>query len=277
MDDDVVIPSPPPSPFLVPPPAPMGSDYSPASPPIDLYEVDARCPTLEMSTPECQAVWEAELAHSPTPPPTADEVIDSVLDAHCLGTPVYQLEVQPLTPPPRWVEHRTPPLPPPDQHLLTNGEIARWSERFFVAEFMAQITDSCFASAFTNPFGECNRIPCTCTHCYLAGLGHCKHMIPAYLGMEYPGDGTPNMQPQGSHQAEQAHLTMTNGDGPGLALQVYVEHHDRLYSECQPHESVAESGGPLDPIDSWVEPTVKEQWTRATLAAPSVPSGYVDM
>ncbi|CCF54764.1 hypothetical protein NDA10_001048 [Ustilago hordei] len=32
--------------------------------------------------------------------------------------------------------------------------------------------------------------------------------------MEYLGDGTPSMQPHGLHQAEWAHLTVTNGYGP---------------------------------------------------------------
>ena len=173
---------------------------------------------------------------------------------------------------------------------------------------------SCFASAFTNPFGERNRIPRACTHCYLAGLGHCERDIPAHPGMEYPGDGTPNLQPRGSHQAERAHLTVAGGDGPGLirseertfdpvmsggwvtamrvvfhlrrpelvssilwALQLFIERHDQLYSERQPHESVTESGSPPDPIDLWVAPTVNERWTRAALAAPRVPSGYVDI
>ncbi|SOV02897.1 uncharacterized protein UDID_18066 [Ustilago sp. UG-2017a] len=120
--------------------------------------------------------------------------------------------------------------------------------------------------------------------------------------MEYPGDGTPSLQPQGLHQAERAHLTVAGGDGPGLihskkqtvdlvmtggwpelvssilrALQLFVEHHNQLYLERHPHKSVTESGGPPNPIDTWVEPTVDEQWTRAALAAPIVPSGYVDM
>ncbi|SYW74705.1 uncharacterized protein UHO2_01571 [Ustilago hordei] len=322
MDDDVITPSSLPSPLLASAaPSLMGNDYSPASLEINLYEVDVRRPTVEVTTPEHQAAWEAELACSPTPPPTADEVIDVVLDIDCPSTPVYQLEVQPLTPPPRWVDRRTPPLPPPNHHLPTNGEIAGWSERFFVAELMAQIADwylpldwdvptgslpecrlhqlvmlcltegcmpwpswqcrwcfnlgiLCFASAFTNPFGERNRIPRACTHCYLAGLGHCEHTIPTHPGMEYPGDGTPSLQQRGSHQAERAHLTVADGNGPGLS---YVERHDHLFSERQPHESMTESGGPPDPIDSWVEPTIDEWWTRVALATPSVPSGYVDI
>ncbi|KAJ1041551.1 hypothetical protein NDA10_002170 [Ustilago hordei] len=141
MDDNAVIPSPPPSPFLIPPPALGGSDYSPASPEIDLYEVDARHPAPEMSTPEHQAAWEAELAHSPTPPPATDDIIDVVLEVSRTGTLVFHPGVQPLMPPPHWMGHRTPPPPPPDHHLPTNGEIARWSERFFVAELMAQIAD----------------------------------------------------------------------------------------------------------------------------------------
>ncbi|KAJ1584878.1 hypothetical protein NDA15_000434 [Ustilago hordei] len=139
----------------------MGNDYSLASPEIDLYEVDARCPAVEMMTPEHQAVWEAELARSATPPPMADKVIDAVLDAHHPSTPVYQLEVQPLTPPPCWVEHQTPPLPPPNQHLPTNGEIARWSERFFVAELMAWFADQYFPLDWDVPAGS---LPKCCLH-----------------------------------------------------------------------------------------------------------------
>ncbi|KAJ1600447.1 hypothetical protein NDA14_000397 [Ustilago hordei] len=144
MDDDTVIPSPPPSPFLIPPSALGGSDYSPASPEIDLYEVDARRPAPEMSTPERQVAWEVELARSPTPPPATDDIIDMVLEVSCTGTPVFHPGVQPLMPPPRWMGCRTPPPPPPDCHLLTNGEIAGWSERFFVAELMARIADRYF-------------------------------------------------------------------------------------------------------------------------------------
>ncbi|SOV01588.1 uncharacterized protein UDID_18130 [Ustilago sp. UG-2017a] len=363
MGDDTVVSrhsgSPPPALTV---PARAGEDYSPVSPPRpDFYEVDAHGPPRELTTPERQALWEAELTRTPTPPPTANEVVDSILDAPRQGTPIYRLEVQPLTPPPRWRNRQTPPPPPPDHHLPTNGEIAGWAERFVVADLVARIADRhyplawdvpygsiperrlhrlamlrltegcmpwpswqcrrcfnlgipCFASAFTNPFGERNRIPRACTHCYLAGLGHCERVIPAHPGMEYPGDGTPNLQPRGSHQAERAHLTVAGGDGPGLirseertfdpvmsggwvtamrvvfhlrrpelassilrALQLFVERHDQLYSERQPHESVTESGGPPDPIDLWVVPTVNERWTRAALAAPRVPSGYVDV
>ena len=75
---------------------------------------------------------------------------------------------------------------------------------------------SCFASAFSNPFGKCNWIPRACVHCYLAVLGHCERDISAHPGMEYPGNSTPSLQPRGSHQAEQAHLTVVGGDSPGL-------------------------------------------------------------
>ncbi|KAJ1035462.1 hypothetical protein NDA13_000875 [Ustilago tritici] len=278
MDDDTVASSAPGSPL----PTRVASglvedDYSPTSPPRNLYNMDAGRPPLDLTTPECQAAWEVELARTPTPPPT----VDAVLASSWAATPVYQLEVQPLMPPPHW--------------CFNLGVL-------------------CFASAFSNPFGECNWIPRACVHCYLAGLGHCEHDIPAHPGMEYLGDSTPSLQPRGSNQAEQAHLTVAGGDCPGLvcseeqvvdpdmthgwvtamrvlwhlcchqlvssllqALQLFVECHNQLYSEHQPHESVTESGGPPDRINTWVEPTVNEQWTRAALAAPVVPSGYVDM
>ncbi|KAJ1036039.1 hypothetical protein NDA18_000187 [Ustilago nuda] len=103
VDDDVAL-SPPPSPFLAPGISnPMGNNFSPALPAIDLYEVDARPLAVDHPTPECQAAWEAELAQSPTPPPDADTVIDMVLLAPRAGTPVYRPEIQPLTPPPHWV------------------------------------------------------------------------------------------------------------------------------------------------------------------------------
>ncbi|SOV05661.1 uncharacterized protein UDID_06351 [Ustilago sp. UG-2017a] len=172
----------------------------------------------------------------------------------------------------------------------------------------------CFASAFANPYGERSRIPRACTHCHLAGLGHCERNIPAYPGMEYLGDGTPSMQPRGLHRAERAHLTVADGLGPGVVrsedrvvdpvstqgwaaamryvwrlanrelvsplLQVYmiyVEHHDRLLSECQPHESVTEAGGPPGRITECVRPTVDEELIRATHAVRDVRTGYVDM
>ncbi|KAJ1028831.1 hypothetical protein NDA18_002856 [Ustilago nuda] len=90
MDDNVVIPSPLPSPFLVPViPDPVVNNASPTSPTINLYEVDARCSTVEMTTLEWQAAWEAELAQTPTPPPTADDVIDAVLALSRAATPVF--------------------------------------------------------------------------------------------------------------------------------------------------------------------------------------------
>ncbi|KAJ1580415.1 hypothetical protein NDA11_006325 [Ustilago hordei] len=89
MDDDAVI-TPLPSLYLAPiVPNPMGNDHSLVSPAIDLYEVNSRCAALEMMTLECQAVWEAELAQSPTPPPAADEVIDTILLAPQAETPCH--------------------------------------------------------------------------------------------------------------------------------------------------------------------------------------------
>ncbi|KAJ1600544.1 hypothetical protein NDA14_001208 [Ustilago hordei] len=81
MDDNTVIQSPPGSP---PPahvaPGPSGEDYSLASPPPhDLNEVGTSHPAWELTTPEHQAMWEAELACSPTPPPTADEIVNAIL------------------------------------------------------------------------------------------------------------------------------------------------------------------------------------------------------
>ncbi|KAJ1035209.1 hypothetical protein NDA18_000805 [Ustilago nuda] len=88
MDDDVVIPSPLPSLFLVPiVPNPMGNNISPTSPTINLYEVDARHSTVEVTTLEQQAAWEAELAQIPTLPPAADDVIDAVLASWRAATP----------------------------------------------------------------------------------------------------------------------------------------------------------------------------------------------
>ncbi|CCF53979.1 hypothetical protein NDA11_005218 [Ustilago hordei] len=196
-------------------------------------------------------------------PPTADEIIDAVLAPPRATTPEYRLEVQPLTPPPRWLGRQTPPPPPPKFHLPTNGEIVGWAKQFVVADLLVQIADChfplgwdvptgslpecwlhclvmlrltegcmlwpswqcrrcfnlgvpCFASAFTNPFGEHVRIPHACTHCYLAGLGNCVHNVPAHPRMEYPGDGTPSLQPQGLHQAKCTHLMVANRDGPGF-------------------------------------------------------------
>ncbi|KAJ1035036.1 hypothetical protein NDA18_000639 [Ustilago nuda] len=124
MGDNAVTPSPLPSPFLAPVvPDPVGNDLSPVSPAVDFYEVNARHPGVEVTTPEHQAAWEAELARSPTPPPTAKEVVDAVLAASRMNTPVFRPEIQPLTPPPHWVRYQTPP-PPPNCHHPSNGEIA---------------------------------------------------------------------------------------------------------------------------------------------------------
>ncbi|CCF47889.1 hypothetical protein NDA10_006672 [Ustilago hordei] len=95
MDDNTVIQSPPGSP---PParvvPGPSGEDYSPASPPPhNLNEVGMSCPAWELTTPECQAMWEAELARSPTPPPTANEIVDAILAPPRTVTPEYWLNV----------------------------------------------------------------------------------------------------------------------------------------------------------------------------------------
>ncbi|SOV05790.1 uncharacterized protein UDID_18519 [Ustilago sp. UG-2017a] len=153
MDDDAVIP-PLPSLYLAPIiPNPVGNAPSPDSPAIDLYEVDSRRAAPEMTTPERQAVWEAELARSPTPPPAADEVIDTILLAPRPETPVYRPVVQPLTPPPRWVARRTPPPPPPDRHLPSNGEIAGWSEPFVTAELLTRVADHYYPPDWDIPVG----------------------------------------------------------------------------------------------------------------------------
>ncbi|SPC65518.1 uncharacterized protein UHOD_11085 [Ustilago sp. UG-2017b] len=290
MGDNTVIPSSPVSPPLAHEETQLvGEDYSPASPLPDLYELDAWRPPWDLTTPECQAAWEAELARSPTPPPTANEVIDMVLDAPRLGTPVYRLEVQPLMPPPRWVGRRTPPPPPPDHHLLTNGEIASWAERFVVADLMAACLGQAGSAAAA----------------LLWGSRHCKHNIPAHPEMEYPSDGTLSLQPRGSHQVERAHLMVAGGDGPGLvrsdervgdpvmapgwitAMRVmwhlpnpdldFVARHNLLYSKRQPHESVTMPGGPPDPLSDWVAPMDEERVICSALAPPPAPSSYVDI
>ncbi|CCF51046.1 uncharacterized protein UHOR_14761 [Ustilago hordei] len=308
MDDDTIIPSPLPSPFL--------------ACAVDLYMVDARHPAVEMMMPEHQATWEAKLAWTPTLPPDANDIVDAVLVLAQAATLEYCPNMQPLTPPPHWVGCWTPPPPPPNHHLPMNGEIAGWAEQFVVVDLVAQIADChfpldwdvpigslperhlhclvmlcCFASAFTNLFGEQHRIPCACTHCYLAGLGHCECTFPAHLGMEHWGDRTPSLQPCGSHQTKQAHLMVADGYGPGFiwleeqvldpvmtprqvmamqvvwhlpnpslvssilqTLQVFMAHHNNLYSEHQLHELVMVSGGSqtLSTI-GWL-PRLKNKW-----------------
>lgn len=154
MDDDTVIPSPPPSPFLATSPTLMGNDHSPVSPAINLYEVDTRRSAVEMTTPECQATWEAELAQSPTPPPAADDVIDTVLLAPRADTLVFRPEIQPLTPPPRWVGRQMPPPPPPNHHLPSNGEIAGWSEQFVAPDLLIWVADRYFPPDWDVPVGS---------------------------------------------------------------------------------------------------------------------------
>ncbi|SOV06346.1 uncharacterized protein UDID_19632 [Ustilago sp. UG-2017a] len=155
MDDDVVIPSPLPSPLLAGAASNLvGTAYSPASPVLDLYNLDVRQSPREPTTPERQAAWEAELAHSPTPPPTVDNIIDVILAPPRAVTPEYRLEVQPLTPPPRWVGHRTPPPPPPDRHLPSNGEIAGWAKRFVAADLMVRVGDRHFPLDWEVPTGS---------------------------------------------------------------------------------------------------------------------------
>lgn len=61
--------------------------------------MNTRCPLWDLMTPERQAAWDAELARSPTPPPTTDEVVDTLLALSRATTPVYRLEIQPLMPP----------------------------------------------------------------------------------------------------------------------------------------------------------------------------------
>ncbi|KAJ1030893.1 hypothetical protein NDA18_002122 [Ustilago nuda] len=159
MDGNAVIPSPLPSPFLAPVvPDPVENNCSPISPAINLYEVDARRPVVEVTTPERQAAWEAELARSPTPPPTADEVVDAVLAASRANTPVFRLEIQPLTPPPRWVRYVNPPPPTADEVVDTVLAASRANTPVFRLEIQPLTPPprwvSCFVSAFTNPFGE---------------------------------------------------------------------------------------------------------------------------
>lgn len=170
-DDEVGSSTSPIVPALVPAGlGPSGQDYSPTSPPQDLYNVDSRRPPVDLSTPECQAAWEAELARSPTPPPTTNKVIDAVLASSRPGMPIFRPEVQPLTPP-RWVGRCTPPPPLPDQHLPTNGEIASWSERFVVADLVAQIADMYFLWDWdvpTRSLPEC-RLHCLAMLCLMEG------------------------------------------------------------------------------------------------------------
>ena len=101
--------------------------------------------------------------------------------------------------------------------------------------------------------------------------------------MEYLGDGPPNRQPRGAHLAERVHLTVTNGYGLGFVraddrvtdpntsdewifaigvlwrspnqamvfpiiwiLFLYLDCHDKLRSEHQPHESVTVPGENAD-------------------------------
>ncbi|SAM76217.1 uncharacterized protein UBRO_20515 [Ustilago bromivora] len=190
MDDDYEAGSPSsitPSPVVRNEVDPPRQVLSPIPPPINMYDIDARQPPQDLSTPEHQAAWEAELARSPTPPPpppAADDVIDAILASTRAATPEYHLEVQPLTPPSRWIGHQTPPPPPPDRHLPTNGEIAGWAERF--------------VAVCLGPAGNVANV----TIWEFSGLGHCERNIPAHPGMEYLGDGTPSLQPCGSHQAE---------------------------------------------------------------------------
>ncbi|CCF47917.1 uncharacterized protein UHO2_04978 [Ustilago hordei] len=316
------IQGPPPPALTVP--AQAGEDYSPASPPRpNLYEVDAHGPPRELTTPERQALWEAELARTPTPPPMADKVVDSILDAPRQGTPVYRLEVQPLTPPPWWRNCQTPPPPPPDHHLPTNGEIAGWAERFIVANVVAQIAAQHYPLDWDVPHGS---IPECCLHCLamlrltegcmpwpswqchqcfnLVALLPCSptHLVSA---TEFPvlvrtvtslGWVTVSViflpiWPRGSHQAEQAHLTMVGGDGPGLIRLEertfdpvmtggWVTTMRVVFHLCRPglpHESVTESGSPPDPIDEWVAPTEEELVIHSSLAPPPPPSSYVNM
>ncbi|KAJ1570930.1 hypothetical protein NDA11_005750 [Ustilago hordei] len=79
-DDEVGSSTPPIVPALVPAGSGLsGQDYSLMSSPPDLYDIDSRCPPVDLSTPKWQAAWEAELACLPTPPPTANKVINVAL------------------------------------------------------------------------------------------------------------------------------------------------------------------------------------------------------
>ncbi|KAJ1027899.1 hypothetical protein NDA13_003352 [Ustilago tritici] len=131
MDDnyEAGLPSPiAPSPVVCDDVGPPKQVPSPASPPIDMYNVDVRQPPQDLLTRERQAAWGAKLAHSPTPPPTADKVIDAILTSIRAATLEYHIEVQPLTPPTQWIGCWTPPPPPPNRHLPTNGKNAGWAE-----------------------------------------------------------------------------------------------------------------------------------------------------
>ncbi|SYW86130.1 uncharacterized protein UBRO2_05850 [Ustilago bromivora] len=76
-DDEIGSPNPTITPALEPAGSgPSGQDYSLTLPPQDLYDIDSRRPPLDLSTPKQQAAWEAELACSPTPPPTTNKVVD---------------------------------------------------------------------------------------------------------------------------------------------------------------------------------------------------------
>ncbi|SPC61022.1 uncharacterized protein UHOD_11214 [Ustilago sp. UG-2017b] len=211
MDDNVVVPSPLPSPLL-----------ASAASNLDLYDLDARQPPREPTTPERQAAWEAELALSPTPPPTADDIIDAVL---------------------------APPRAVAPEHLPSNGEIAGWAERFVAADLMVRVADRHFPLDWEVPTGsdECVGDPV---------------MAPGWVTAMRVVWHLPN-------PALVSSILQT--------LQDFVARHNLLYSERQPHESVAVPGGPPDPLSDWVAPIDEEKVIRLALAPPPAPSSYVDI
>ncbi|CCF50882.1 uncharacterized protein UHOR_14671 [Ustilago hordei] len=172
-------------------------------------------------TEEHELEYRALLEASETLPPTANEVVDAILELRCEDMPVF-IEM------PTWVTlllvvYPSTPSPAPSivgEHVPNNckvtllGPAIGWWQRAHL-----WLDDSIVWSSFAWPRGVC---PGQAGNAFAApnleSCGHkrCKHMVSALPMMVYYSDAPPRHLCPGKHGVECAHLTGAQGKGSGV-------------------------------------------------------------
>lgn len=142
------------------PSPPRSPEYTPASPTAAglaaaLSDMDddqqerheRRRLAVGLSREAQESLW-GEVYWSPSPEPAAGSHDDPSVQPAALAspvpraaTPVYQRDVQRLTPPRRDEEARTPSPPPPSFHVPTHAELAGWTEQYEVVDLLVRVAE----------------------------------------------------------------------------------------------------------------------------------------
>ncbi|SPO30393.1 uncharacterized protein UTRI_06323 [Ustilago trichophora] len=143
------------------PPFPLQSpDYTPTSPTAAglaaaLADLDddqqerhkRRRLAVGLSREAQESRW-GEVYWTPPPEPAAGSLDDPPVQPTApaspvprAATPVYQRDVQRLTPPRRDQEARTPSPPPPSYHVPTHAELAGWTEQHEVVDLLVRVAE----------------------------------------------------------------------------------------------------------------------------------------